>query len=64
MATEAQKSQVAAKWQECFQRLNADAPGISGLMSFSEVSQIDGQKGAFIQRKLGLGGLSELSASN
>ncbi|KJA24366.1 hypothetical protein HYPSUDRAFT_38802 [Hypholoma sublateritium FD-334 SS-4] len=36
MATEAQKSQVAAKWQESFQRLNADAPGIAGLMSFSE----------------------------
>ncbi|KAF9474205.1 hypothetical protein BDN70DRAFT_334409 [Pholiota conissans] len=36
MATNALKSQVAAKWQESFQRLNGDAPGISGLISFSE----------------------------
>lgn len=40
---EAQKSQVAAKWQESqesFQRLNADAPGIARLRSFSEVSRL------------------------
>ena len=38
MATDALKSQVAAKWQESFHRLNTNTPGISGLMQFSEVS--------------------------
>ena len=37
MATDAVRSQVAAKWQESFNRLNGSAPGISGLLSFSEV---------------------------
>jgi hypothetical protein len=37
MATKALRSQVAAKWQESFHRLNGEAPGISGLMRFSEV---------------------------
>jgi hypothetical protein len=37
MATDAIHSQVAAKWQESFNRLNGSAPGISGLLSFSEV---------------------------
>ncbi|KIM41174.1 hypothetical protein M413DRAFT_160177 [Hebeloma cylindrosporum] len=36
MATNALMSQVAAKWQESFHRLNGEAPGISGLMKFSE----------------------------
>ncbi|KIM39184.1 hypothetical protein M413DRAFT_415749 [Hebeloma cylindrosporum] len=36
MATNALMSQVAAKWQDSFHRLNGEAPGISGLMSFSE----------------------------
>ena len=39
MATEAvpSRSQVAAKWQESFNRLNESVPGISGFLSFSEV---------------------------
>ena len=37
MTTDAVRSQVAAKWQESFNRLNGSAPGISGLLSFSEV---------------------------
>ena len=37
MATDAVRSQVAAKWQESFNKLNGNAPGISGLLSFSEV---------------------------
>ncbi|PPQ77098.1 hypothetical protein CVT26_004515 [Gymnopilus dilepis] len=36
MATDAIKSQVAAKWQEAFERLNGDAPGVSGLIEYSE----------------------------
>ncbi|KAF8917802.1 hypothetical protein CPB85DRAFT_1373962 [Mucidula mucida] len=36
MATDALRSQVAAKWQDAFARLNRDEPGISGLMSFSQ----------------------------
>ena len=36
MATDALRLQVAGKWQECFKRLNRE-PGISGLMSFSQV---------------------------
>ncbi|KAF8882924.1 ubiquitin-protein ligase [Gymnopilus junonius] len=43
MATDAMKSQVAAKWQEAFQRLNGDSPGISGLMKFSEAWAISVQ---------------------
>ncbi|KAF9564194.1 hypothetical protein CPC08DRAFT_734567 [Agrocybe pediades] len=43
MATDALKSQVAAKWQESFHRLNADAPGIVGLMQFSEAWRISTQ---------------------
>lgn len=37
MATEALRAQVAAKWQDAFAKLNRDEPGISGLMSFSQV---------------------------
>ena len=37
MATEALRSQVAAKWQDSFTRLNRGEPGISGLMTFSQV---------------------------
>ena len=39
MTTDAVRSQVAAKWQESFNRLNGSAPGISGLLSFSEVCE-------------------------
>ena len=38
MATDALRLQVAGKWQDCFKRLNREEPGISGLMSFSQVS--------------------------
>ena len=37
MATDALRSQVASKWQESFNRLNRNVPGISGLLNFSEV---------------------------
>ena len=37
MATDAVRAQVAAKWQYAFSRLNRGEPGISGLMSFSQV---------------------------
>ncbi|KAF8812048.1 hypothetical protein BYT27DRAFT_6431262 [Phlegmacium glaucopus] len=40
MATDAVRSQVAAKWQESFNRLNGSAPGISGLLNFSEAWRI------------------------
>ncbi|KAF8816437.1 hypothetical protein BYT27DRAFT_7221469 [Phlegmacium glaucopus] len=40
MATVAVRSQVAAKWQESFNRLNGSAPGISGLLNFSEAWRI------------------------
>ncbi|PPQ79767.1 hypothetical protein CVT25_003320 [Psilocybe cyanescens] len=43
MATDALRSQVATKWQESFHRLNSDAPGISGLMNFSEAWAISTQ---------------------
>lgn len=36
MASAAVRAQVAAKWQESFNRLNRNEPGISGLMTFSE----------------------------
>ncbi|KAF9054879.1 hypothetical protein BJ165DRAFT_741999 [Panaeolus papilionaceus] len=36
MATDALRQQVAAKWQESFKRLNNNAPGISGLLNYSE----------------------------
>ncbi|TFK44239.1 hypothetical protein BDQ12DRAFT_672627 [Crucibulum laeve] len=36
MANDAFSAQVAAKWQEAFQRLNREAPGVSGLISFSQ----------------------------
>ncbi|KAF8349626.1 hypothetical protein F5887DRAFT_1059783 [Amanita rubescens] len=36
MATDALRSQVAAKWQYAFSRLNRGEPGISGLMAFSQ----------------------------
>ncbi|KAF8489248.1 ubiquitin-protein ligase [Russula emetica] len=35
MASKALTDQVAAKWQDSFNRLNRGAPGISGLMGFS-----------------------------
>ena len=37
MATDALRSQVAAKWQHAFSRFNRGEPGISGLMNFSQV---------------------------
>ena len=37
MATDALRSQVAAKWQDAFTRLNRGEPGITGLMTFSQV---------------------------
>lgn len=37
MVTDAVRSQVASKWQDSFNRLNRNAPGISGLMEYSEV---------------------------
>ncbi|KAG2066301.1 hypothetical protein BDR04DRAFT_1130046 [Suillus decipiens] len=36
MASAAVRAQVAAKWQESFNRLNRNEPGISGLLAFSE----------------------------
>ncbi|PPR07923.1 hypothetical protein CVT24_000903 [Panaeolus cyanescens] len=36
MATEALRQQVATKWQESFNRLNNNAPGITGLLNYSE----------------------------
>ncbi|KAG5644323.1 hypothetical protein DXG03_008681 [Asterophora parasitica] len=36
MATDALRSQVAAKWQEAFTRLNHGEAGISGLVTFSQ----------------------------
>ncbi|KAJ8593951.1 hypothetical protein M405DRAFT_809991 [Rhizopogon salebrosus TDB-379] len=36
MASNAVRAQVAAKWQESFNRLNRGEPGISGLLAFSE----------------------------
>jgi hypothetical protein len=43
MATEALLHQVAAKWQESFNRINRKEPGISGLISFSKVSPPHGR---------------------
>lgn len=40
MATDALRSQVATKWQDSFTRLNFGEPGISGLMTFSQVRQV------------------------
>jgi len=40
MATDALRSQVASKWQESFNRLNRNVPGISGLLNFSEVDGV------------------------
>lgn len=37
MATDALRAQIAGKWQSAFSRLNRGEPGISGLLSFSEV---------------------------
>lgn len=37
MGSESVRAQVSAKWQDAFSRLNREAPGIAGLMSFSEV---------------------------
>ena len=37
MASEQLWSQVAEKWQTSFNRLNRNEPGITGLLSFSEV---------------------------
>lgn len=36
MGSESVRAQVSAKWQDAFARLNREAPGIAGLMSFSE----------------------------
>ncbi|KAH9959208.1 hypothetical protein BC827DRAFT_1384800 [Russula dissimulans] len=40
MASKALSDQVAAKWQYSFDRLNRDAPGISGLMELSTAWEI------------------------
>ncbi|ESK86927.1 anaphase-promoting complex subunit 2 [Moniliophthora roreri MCA 2997] len=40
MSTDALRSQVAAKWQSAFIRINRDQPGISGLLSFSKAWEI------------------------
>ena len=40
MASKALSDQVAAKWQDSFNRLNRGAPGISGLMGFSRVRDL------------------------
>ena len=40
MATDAVRSQVAAKWQYAFSRLNRGEPGISGLVAFSQVGAL------------------------
>lgn len=40
MASKALTDQVAAKWQDLFNRLNRGAPGISGLMGFSRVRDL------------------------
>ncbi len=37
VASEALRNQIAAKWQDSFNRLNRGAAGISGLMEFSKV---------------------------
>jgi hypothetical protein len=41
MTTTALRAQVAAKWQESFNRLNKGEPGISGLMIFSQVCLVE-----------------------
>ncbi len=64
MATEALRSQVGKKWQDAFARLNHGEPGISGLMTFSQVSV-----GAYCQIILltcigtGMGSFDRLCAS-
>ncbi|KAF9255181.1 ubiquitin-protein ligase [Marasmius fiardii PR-910] len=40
MTTDALRSQVVAKWQSSFQRINRNKPGITGLLSFSEAWDI------------------------
>jgi len=40
MASKALTDQVAAKWQDSFNRLNRGAPGISGLIGFSRVRDL------------------------
>ncbi|KAK7019730.1 hypothetical protein VNI00_017969 [Paramarasmius palmivorus] len=40
MSTDALRSQVAAKWQSAFLRINREQPGISGLLSFSKAWDI------------------------
>ncbi|KDQ62714.1 hypothetical protein JAAARDRAFT_30609 [Jaapia argillacea MUCL 33604] len=40
MATDAVRAQVAAKWQDSFNRLNRGQPGITGLMALSEAWNI------------------------
>ncbi|KAJ8073630.1 hypothetical protein PM082_011908 [Marasmius tenuissimus] len=40
MATDALRTQVAAKWQSSFVRINRNQPGISGLLSFSQAWDI------------------------
>jgi len=37
MTSESGRSQVLAKWQEAFTRLNGNQPGIAGLMNFTKV---------------------------
>lgn len=40
MASDALRSQVAAKWQDAFGRLNRNEQGIAGLMAFSKAWNI------------------------
>ncbi|THH16538.1 hypothetical protein EW146_g4118 [Bondarzewia mesenterica] len=40
MASDTVRAQVGAKWQDAFTRLNRSAPGITGLMTFSEAWKI------------------------
>lgn len=37
MATDTLRSQVAAKWRDAFTRINREQPGITGLLTFSQV---------------------------
>ena len=37
MSTQALYNQISAKWNNSFNRLNRGEPGISGLLSFSQV---------------------------
>ena len=40
MSTQALYNQISAKWNNSFNRLNRGEPGISGLLSFSQVRHL------------------------